>query len=214
MTKFEPRNERELAQLGDEGLLAHVAAARALGEGEQSGRALAILVFRYHDNMVRRCRIKVPPEDAEDVAGEAVVSAIRSSLEGKTIGEFRAWLNRIVDRRIADYHRKQRVETTPLPEEHEGSDEIWGQAGVAPDDAGVAEVNDAVERVLGELSDPHRLVVEVFVFEDATAEETVERVNGELPGLDTPMSIDNVSQIARRFRVRLKDELTGSGGEP
>ena len=155
MTKFEPRNEAGLSKLTDEDLLAYIAAARARGEGDHLQRGLAVIVFRYFDDIVRRCRIKVPPQDAEDVASEAMTSAIRSSLEGQTVGEFRAWLNKIVARRIADYHRKQRVDTAPLPEEHAESDEIWGQAGITDDETGVVEVEDAIARIL----DKHMWVV-------------------------------------------------------
>ena len=126
MTKFEPRNEQELSQLDDEALLEHIAAARARGELEYTQRALAIIVFRHYDDIVRRVKIKIPTADVEDVAQEAVVSAIRSSLDGKSVGQFRTWLNRIVSRRIADYHRKPAVETTALAEEHGDDEEIWG----------------------------------------------------------------------------------------
>jgi RNA polymerase sigma factor (sigma-70 family) len=209
VARFESRDDRELGELGDEALLAYYAAARESGHASAQD-ALGVLVFRYFDDVHRRCRIKVPPADAEDVAQEAMVSAIRSSLAGRTIGEFRAWLNRIVARRIADYHRRPAVETTALPEDHTDSEEVWGQAGVVEDETGVVEVNDAVALVLDELSDPHRRVVEVFVFDAATAEEAVAAVNGELPDLDPPMSIDNVSQIARRFRQRLRAVLEES----
>jgi len=214
VTKFEPRNEAGLSKLTDEDLLAYIAAARARGEGDHLQRGLAVIVFRYFDDIVRRCRIKVPPQDAEDVASEAMTSAIRSSLEGQTVGEFRAWLNKIVARRIADYHRKQRVDTAPLPEEHAESDEIWGQAGITDDETGVVEVEDAIARILDKLSDAHRRVVEFFVLEVASAEETAEQVNDEFPDLNPPMSIDNVSQIARRFRKQLRDELGGADDPP
>src|SRR5687767_8380709 len=82
VANLEPRNDDELSRLSDEKLLERIALARAQG---QPDRALAIIVFRHYDDIVRRVRIKVPPADVEDVAQEAVVSAIRSKLDGKSV---------------------------------------------------------------------------------------------------------------------------------
>lgn len=210
MANFRPRNDDELSRLDDEALLEYIAAARAQGTPEHTQRALAIIVFRYHGDIVRRVKIKVPPADVEDVAQEAVVSAIRSRLDGKSVGEFRTWLNRIVSRRIADYHRKPAVETTQLPEEHADDDEIWGQLAGVGGETGAVEVRELIEIALAELSDQHRRVVELFVFEDLTAKDTAEQVNDELPDEETEMKVDNVSQIAKRFRERLRELLEGT----
>ena len=67
-------------------------------------------------------------------------------------------------------------------------------SAVAPDD-GVVVVADAVERVLGRLSDEHRRVVEQVVFEG--------RAPVELGGV----SVANVHQITSRFRRALREEL-------
>lgn len=209
MAKFRPRNEHELDQLDDEALLAYYAAARELGH-PSAGRALGVLVFRYFPDVHRRCRAKVPPADAEDVAQEAVVSAIRSKLDGKSVGEFRNWLNRITGRRIADYTRKPRVDTTLLPEEHGDDESVWGTSGSVPAETGEIEINELVERAMEDLSDAHREVIESFVFEDQPAEDTVDHVNAKFPDLDPPMSRDNVSQIAKRFRTRLRKLLEES----
>ena len=53
-------------------------------------------------------------------------------------------------------------------------------------------------------------MIELFVFEDLTAKDTAERVNEELPGEDTEMKIDNVSQIVKRFRQRVARAARGS----
>jgi len=214
VANFRPRNDDELSRLDDEALLEYIAAARAQGTPEHTQRALAIIVFRHYDNIVRRVKIKVPPADVEDVAQEAVVSAIRSRLDGKSVGEFRTWLNRIVSRRIADYHRKPGVETTQLPEEHADDDEIWGQVAREEDETGAAEVRELIEITLAELSRQHRRVVELFVFADMSAKDVAEQVNLELPDEETEMKVDNVSQIAKRFRKRLRELLEGAADEP
>ena len=210
MANYRPGNDAELSRLDDEALLEQIARARAHGDIAQSERALAIIVFRYYDDILRRCRIKVPVADAEDVAQEAVVSAIRSRLDGHSIGEFRNWLNRIVARRIADYHRKPAVDTTELPEEHGDDESVWGSSGEVADETGALAVREITEIALSELSAQHRLTVDLFVFSDQTAKDVVEGVNREFPDLDPPMSADNVSQITKRFRVRVRELLEES----
>ncbi len=210
MANLEPRNDDELSRLSDEQLLERVARARAQG---QSDRALAIIVFRYYDDIVRRVRLKVPPADVEDVAQNAVVSAIRSRLDGKSIGEFRTWLNRIVSRRIADYHRKPSVDTTELPDEHLDDEGVWGEVPSEEDETGALEVQEIIDIARDELSDRHRRVVNLFIFEDDTGQGTVDKVNAEFSDEDPPMSVDNVAQIVKRFRERVR-ELLAEAEEP
>lgn len=206
MTNFVPRNEAELSKLSDDELLAHYGAACEAGH-PSAELALGILCFRYFDDVHRRCLLKVPRADAEDVAMEAVMSAIHSRLDGRSVGEFHAWLHRITSRRIADYTRKPGPETEPLPEEHEEAEEIWGTSGQHEPDTGLVEVSELVEQALSELSDFHRETIEVFVFEDRSAAETVEAVNAAFPDHNPPLSIDNVSKITERFRARLRELL-------
>jgi RNA polymerase sigma factor (sigma-70 family) len=163
--------------------------------------------------------MRVPAERVDEVAGAAVESAVASAVgyKGESVGQFVNWLNRIVDRRIADFHRRKRLDETPLVEEHEGEEEIWGEVPPVSGATGLVEVRMIVERLLGGLSTPHRRVVELYVFERWEAREAAERVNAELPDLDPPMSVDNVHQIAKRFRDDLRDQLEvriteGDGG--
>ncbi|MGI9021367.1 MAG: RNA polymerase sigma factor [Solirubrobacterales bacterium] len=214
MAKFRPRNDDELSRLSDEKLLASIALAYKAGHPEHAQRALAILTFRYYDSViVPRVAIKVPRADVEDVAKEVVVSAIRSSLDGRSIGEFRTWLKRIISRRIADYHRKPGVETTELPDEHLDDERIWGEVPSEEAETGAVEVQELIDVALDELSERHRRVVRLFVFEDLDGKGTAETVNGEFPDEDPPMSVDNVAQIVRRFRERVR-ELLNEADEP
>ncbi len=79
--------------------------------------------------MTRRVALKVPPADVDDVAHEAILSAIRSAFSGESIGEFRAWLNHITSRRIADYHRRLegKPKTVPLLSGDEEDEAAWGE---------------------------------------------------------------------------------------
>lgn len=214
MANFRPRNDDELSRLEDEKLLDYVALARAGGTPEHTQRALAIIVFRHYDDIVRRVRIKVPPADVEDVAQNAVVSAIRSKLDGRSVGEFRTWLNRIVSRRIADYHRRPSVDTTELPDEHTDDERIWGNVPGEEDETGVVEVQEIIEIARAELSERHRLVVDLFIFEDQTGQDTVDRTNEAFPDEEPPMSVDNVAQIVRRFRERVRELLVEAELDP
>jgi RNA polymerase sigma factor (sigma-70 family) len=177
--------------------------------------AVRMLVFGHMANVQRRVRMRVPAERVDEVAGAAVVSAVASavSYEGESVGQFVNWLNRIVDRRIADFHRRKRLDETPLVEEHEGEEGIWGEVPLVSDATGLVEVRMVIERLLEKLNDVHRRVVELYVFERWEAREAAERVNRELPDLDPPMSVDNVHQIAKRFRDDLRDHLGAGFGE-
>jgi DNA-directed RNA polymerase specialized sigma24 family protein len=178
---FRPLGEAELTRLDDDALIAYVRAARS--HRDPSSRvALAVLVYGHWHNVARRVALKVPPAAVEDVTAEVLVSALQSAFDGSTQGEFHVWLGTITARRIADFHRRRR----PVV----GLDE-----DVAAPAEGVADVEDAVSRVLARLSADHRRVVELVVFGGLAASE----VDG--------VSAANVHQIASRFRRALREEL-------
>ncbi len=121
-------NEHDLARLSDDELIALARSRPAsAADHELVRQILGVLIYQRYDNVKRRVAIKVPPKDVEDVAMDAVASAIRAAFEGSSVGEFVNFLNTIVARRIADYHRRPEVETTRLPEEAEGEDRCLGQ---------------------------------------------------------------------------------------
>ena len=64
-----------------------------------------------------------------------------------------------------------------------------------------------IEECLEPLSDAHRTVVELNVFQDLDATETAKRVNDALPDLDPPMSEANVHKIVSRFRKCVREKL-------
>ena len=205
-------NEHDLARLSDDELIARAVKARERGQHELVRQILGVLVFKRYDNVKRRVSIKVPPKDVEDVAMEAVASAIRAAFEGSSVGEFVNFLNTIVARRIADYHRRPEVETTRLAEEAEGETEAWANVlGKGDPNDWVADTIDAaaaIRQALNELKPPHRRVVELFVFTELNADETADAVNMEYEAeLETPMSETNVHQIASRFRKRVRELL-------
>ncbi|MFN8161679.1 MAG: RNA polymerase sigma factor [Solirubrobacterales bacterium] len=208
----------DLQRLADDGLIGEVQAARGAGDSEAARLALSVLLWRRYRDVVRRVQIKVPERDAEDVAMEALTSAIKSAFDGTSVGEFVNWLATITDRRIADYHRKRsdRPEV-PLAHEHGDEEAVRGEEpsieNFSDDTDEQIDTREAVEQALSELGEVHRMVVEIYVFEDLSAKQTAQRVNmSENPKPDTPMTEANVHQIAKRFRQRLRRLLEDPSG--
>ena len=198
MPRFERKPDRELDRLDDDALVAYARAARDAGDHAAGGRAIAFLVYGHWPNVERRVGMKVPREHVEDVTADIVASAIPSAFDGTSAGEFRAWLATITRRRIADYHR--RAEKTPrtVPLVFD-PDEADAPEPAAASEEGLVETRDVVERVLGRLSEAHRRVVELVVFEAHAASQAAQ----EVPGVRE----DNVHQIISRFRRALRRAL-------
>ena len=208
---FRHLTDHELSELSDDDLIDYIVAARAADERKAATLALQMLVFGHLDTIEKRVRLKVPVEAVDEVTGKAFLSAFVGRLRGESVGEFRGWLNRIVDRRIADYHRrKSRPREVPLGSEHEGDEDVWGDIPTVEGEAGAIETAAVIEQVLGTLGDTHRRVVEIYAFDQATAEETADQVNAELAP-NPPMSKDNVHKIYSRFRRDLIEALAGEG---
>ena len=206
---FKPLSESELNKLSSDELIAYIRKAADAGRGDAARTALAILCFRHFDDVTRRIRLKVAAQDAEDVAMLVMTSAIKSAFDGSSVGEFMAWLNVIVRRRIADHHRS--TENDPdvglLPTEHQGEEDVWGDEPATADESGAVIVQSVIDECLDELSDPHRDVIELNVFQDLDAAETARLVNEHFPDLDPPMSESNVHQIVSRFRRCVRSGL-------
>ena len=213
---FEPLSENELSRLGSDELIAYVRKATDTGRPDRARTALAILCWRHFDDVVRRVKMRVPAPAVEDVAMTAILAAIKSAFDGVSVGEFVNWLHRIVDRRgIADYHRKREREpaTNPLPTEHAGEEEVWGEEPAEADESDAVVVQSVIDECLEALAQPaHRDVIERNVFNDLSAADTAERVNADHPDLDPPMSEANVHQIISRFRRCVREKLADGDG--
>ena len=179
------------------------------GAGTLRSTALAILCFRHFDDVTRRIWLKVPRADVEDVAMLVIDVAIKSAFDGGSLGEFMAWLNRIVSRRIADYHRRRRASPRRrlLPTEQQGEEDVWGDEPATADESGAVIVQSVIDECLDQLSDSHRDVIELNVFQALDAAETARLVNEHFPDLDPPMSESNVHQIVSRFRRCVRSGL-------
>jgi len=205
-------SQTELDQLDSDALIAYIRDADQAGRRDEAQRALGVLCFRHYDNVKRRVSIRVPWADVEDVAQEVMASSIKSAFDGTAVGQFVNWLNRIVDRRVADYHRRKESRPTEvaLPEEHEQAEDIWGEAAVVGPEEPTIDVERKIDAALPE-SKVHRRVIDIYVFDDQDARTTADRINQEFPDLDPSMSVDNVQQIASRFRKNLRGMLDEEG---
>lgn len=213
--RFRALNDAELDALSDEQLFEYFLDARDAGDPSAT-TALQVLAYGYWNRLYRRALVNVPPGDVEDVVGCAVKGAVKSALsaplQGRAIGQFRAWLYNILSRQIANYHRRKSLDTIPLFSEHDDDELVWGAEPIVEDDLpGEIDRRDAVARVIAGLSEPHAMAVELSFFEDlptATVAELVNRRFGETQ--NTPMTEDNIYKIRERFRAALRSELPDS----
>ena len=189
--------------MSDEELVAYMRAAREAGRPEAMKAPLAILVFGYWDSLVARARLRLPPTEAEDVAGEAVASAIASAFDGRSVGELRSWLHTILMRRIADYYevRKRRVQTTELASEHQGEEDVWRREPAEPFEGDALFASESLALAYRELErDSHRRAIDLYVFGPLSAADAAASLGGG-------MTEANVHQIASRFQRRFRELL-------
>ena len=206
MAEFEELSERQLGDLSDEQLVDYLRRAREAGRHDAMKPAVAVLVYGYWDNLVNRARLKLRSDaDAEDVAAEAVASAIVSAFDGKSVGEFRSWLHTILSRRIADWWeaKEQKLDKTRLPSEHQGDEEVWGREPSVDFEGEALFARQCVRRALEELEDPrHRRVIDLYVLGRNSAAEAAGLVGDG-------MTEANVHQISSRFQRRVRELLEG-----
>jgi RNA polymerase sigma factor (sigma-70 family) len=201
---FQELQAHQLEPLADEELVDYLRRAREAGRHDAMKPAVAVLVYGYWDTLVNRARLKLRSEaDAEDVAAEAVASAIASAFDGKSVGEFRSWLHTILSRRIADWWeaREQKLDKTRLPSEHRGDEDVWGDEPSVGFEGDAFFARECIRRALDEIDDPrHRRVIDLYVLGPHPAAETAKLVGDG-------MSEANVHQIASRFQRRVKELL-------
>ena len=199
MSEFRKLPDHRLQTLGDDQLIAYIRAARAAGRHDAMKPAVAILAYGYWDNLVNRARLKLPESDAEQVAGEALESAIASAFDGRSMGEFRSWLHTILSRRIADYwHKRERsVPTEKLAGEPGAAEEVWGAEPAVGFEGDALHARDCVRLALDELPPAHLEVVRLYVLGPYSAVQTAALAADQ-------MTEANVHQIASRFQKRVR----------
>lgn len=210
---FREMKEHELVGLADEELIAYLVRARRAGNEAAAGLALSVFAYRHFEDLARVAKAKLPTRsDAEDCAQQALEGVLKTAFRGEVVAEALGLLYRILHRRVADFHRDRERKPPPaaLPEEQDDEERHSADAAVEPDATGAIDVGDVAERCYQRRSEPHRMVIDDFVYNGYDGTETAERVNNAFPELDPPMSEANVHQIAARFRKDLRRDLEDS----
>lgn len=199
---FRERPDDELQHLDDDELVAYGRAARDAGDLRAARTALAFLIYGHEADVRRRLSVRLPSHGVDEVTRDVLVRAVGAAFDGRSVGQFRSWLNTITERASADYFRtaERRPKETPLPGESDQENVGVPVPGVESE-AGAVEVQTVVEQVLASLRPVHVEVIDLHVFGGYTAREVCDRIDG--------MSEDNVAQIASRFRARLRECLEG-----
>lgn len=220
MSDFEPLPEHRLSELNDDQLIEHVIAAREAGDLGQARMAMSILAFGHYQRVYVMVSIKVPTDSVDDVAQEVMAHALKSSFDGRSVGQFVSWLKTITSRRIADFTeratRDRERQAGPLTGDEE--DEVRAEALGVDGGQSQVEVTEIVMTALEQTDDPvHRRVVELygpgeFGFAELSAREVASTVNGEGQDGNSPMSEGNVHKIYQRFRDRVRVALESDGG--
>ncbi len=209
-----PETELRLEDLDDDKLVREIVNARRSERFDVANKALGILIYRRADDVLARDLSKVPGKDAKDVAQESMLSALKASFDGSSMGQFVNLLHKITDRRIADYFKKKenKPDLEPLPDEHGGDEEVWGDTPSESDQTGEVAVRLLVEGVLADMSKTHELVVVLYLrgYQAAGIVSKVNQEHGEQ--LKTPMTEHNVNKIVSRFRKELRKRLLGENG--
>jgi RNA polymerase sigma factor (sigma-70 family) len=196
--EFRARADHELASFSDEELVRYVRQARAAGDQEAARRGIAVLVYGFLPLVRSRVAVKVPSALVDDVAHDVMLRCLGSAFDRDSLGEFRSWLDTILQRTVADFYRAQErtLDLGPLPDE----DSAAGGVGLGvEDDSAAVMLRWIVERVMGRLSAEHQIVIRLHVFAGLSAPEVCDRVPG--------MAAGNVNQIASRFRQRVRSDL-------
>lgn len=202
--RFQRLSESHLADLESPALLRYVHAARAAEDHEGAGLGLQLLVWRYRRLIRALVASKVPEHRVAEVAdfcvAECAAAVLQSPPDAQNERHLRGWMASVVHNKIVSWWRRNA--------RHE---DVWSLDVAAPDDddgaswdvptieAGyaVVEYGDVVERQLGRLSDTHRRVVELRVFDGLPSREVAERMRADHGERVTSTNID---QIASRFR--------------
>lgn len=212
MSSFFERSDSdlyELAQRDPDALFAHAMSARAWARHEYAKRALQILAFSYEEKLVSFIAVKASMADAIEIARQALEDAYRASFDGSSAAEFRALLFVIASRRRADHYRKGQIEAGPLVEEHGDDESIWGENPSVEHEVGLIGLLELIGITAEEdlTKEGHARVIQLCLILDYDSDTTAQMVNQENPGLDPPMTAQNVDTIKSRFRKALRERL-------
>ena len=134
-------------------LVAYILEARRSGRSEAAVLAAQMLAFRYEPRIRAFVRTRLGSKGeivTDEVAGRTFSDAIASiaNFEGESVPEFGGWIFRIAKNRIVDYHRKGRVDQTPLEIRTEEGE--WRERDIETGDpTEVVDRGDVINQALG-----------------------------------------------------------------
>lgn len=199
-------------------MLAYIERAREAGRPDCAKRAAGVLAFGFEDVIRLKVAIRTPRGEVEDVTMTVLESMVHSSFEGRVIGEFRSFLNTVIARRVADFHRDRERHPDQVPLPGGGDDEEpWGVEPSVEDSAAELAILDLLRRVKASRNELHARVIELYApgameGEELSAGEVVERIAAERDG--EVVSTANVHQIWRRFKTDVERALSSDDGGP
>ena len=186
----------------DEELVDLIRSAQAEANEHAVQDAMWRLLDRYSGPVLGKVQGKLPAGTGrdEEIAQDVLEAAVRAVLAGKEIDSFRAWIFRVAANKIADFWRSPEGQQIKLQRAAEEEDLPTNlpEEGIDSDDQDLFELEDIIEALMQELSDAHRAIVDRFVFDDRSAKDVAAEL-GESP--------DNVYQVAKRFREKLRKRL-------
>lgn len=154
----------------------HALAARCLA-GEEG--AWTELVMRYGGRIYSHCRTAgLPPEDAEDVAQEVMISAL-GSLAAYRGCSLSTWLYRLTRRRIADHYRSPQRRLVPAGNPHEEGNALWELPAVGGDpESSTAVASEAARtrHALASQPEPTRSILTAYYLYETPVREIAEEM--------------------------------------
>lgn len=210
---FRPKPAHELHALADEALVGYLLAARAARHpGERE--AMQVLLFKHRPDIRRKVALRLydfPPAVIDEIADRAflraMVSVSRAPFAERTLNQFKAWRNVIVQRTVADFFDSSEPDrvrrTVPLKDQVDEDD--WGyEPRVESHDEGVADRLDAavdaqrIEALLAAMPKAKAEALRLVLYEDADAATAAAHYNAATGNGIKPNTIDQwVSRLRK-----------------
>ncbi len=167
---------------------------------------------RYAPAVFRAARLRgLGADDADDVVQQVMTSICAHISEfeyDRTRGQFRQWVRRIAENRIASMHRRRRPVScdpqalTAYADEAPSPDELWAQQWE------IQDMQYCLEQLAADVSPRQMEAFKLYALEGASARDTAEAVG---------MTIGSVyvtrNQLLNMLRERMKALSAGNDGE-
>ena len=159
--------------------------------------AFSALYERYLPIVYRRVRYRVPERDVEDVTQEIFISVMKSLERFKGDSQFSTWLRTLVQRRIADYYRRQPNADTMLDEDIGDLSPNLGGLSVGAE-TGMLEDRIALRRGLRELPAHYQEIILLRFVEGLQFSEIAQ---------ERDQSLEATKSLFRRAMSALREQM-------